>query len=172
MSKSKIIITSLMILLLISILFFLGDLSYEYGKKQGRMAFENSLREKLKNQEEIINIVSKFNLKNVEYTKQVLLGVQVTSYNNEAMQTDSTPNITATNRPVREGIIAASPDLLNKGIMKYGDLVFIDCFNQWFVVEDTMNKRFTRRLDVFLFDKQESLKINRTCNIEIIHYNK
>lgn len=167
-------IIRLLLILLSIILFwcFIGKIAHSIGKKQGRIAFENELKQRAKNEKENIKIYSTFNLKNVEYTKQVLLGVQVTSYNNEAMQTDSTPNITATNRPVREGIIAASPDLLNKGIIKYGDLVFIDCFNQWFVVEDTMNKRFTRRLDVFLFDKQESLKINRTCNIEIIHYNK
>ena len=167
-------IIKFLLILLSIILFwcFIGKVAYSSGKKQGRIAFENELKQRAKNEKENIKIYSTFNLKNVEYTKQVLLGVQVTSYNNEVMQTDSTPNITATNRPVREGIIAASPDLLNKGIMKYGDLVFIDCFNQWFVVEDTMNKRFTRRLDVFLFDKQESLKINRTCNIEIIHYNK
>ena len=43
---------------------------------------------------------------------------------------------------------------------------------QWYVVEDTMNKRFERRLDIFLFSKEESLKINKKCNIEIIHINR
>lgn len=120
----------------------------------------------------IITITSTFDLSQPEYTKRVLKDVTVTSYNNHEDQTDATPNVTATNRPIREGVIAASRDLLKNGIIHYGDLVYIDCFDKWYIVEDTMNQRFERRLDVFLFDKKESLKINKKCSIEVIHYNK
>lgn len=120
----------------------------------------------------VITIPQKYDLTGVEYTKRVLNDITITSYNNHTEQTDDTPNLTATSRPVRENMIAVSPDLLTKGLIKYGDLVYIDCMEQWYVVEDTMNKRFERRIDVFLFDKQESLKINKKCSIKIIHINK
>ena len=120
----------------------------------------------------VIEIPQKYNLTGTEYTKRVLNDITITSYNNHTNQTDNSPNITATNRPVRENMVAASPDLLTKGIIRYGDLVYIDCMKQWYVVEDTMNKRFERRLDIFLFSKDESLKINKKCNIEVLHINK
>lgn len=117
----------------------------------------------------IINLSETFNLNGIEHIKQIIHGVKITSYNNHVNQTDDTPNITATNRPVREGIIAVSRDFLSKGIIKYGDLVYIDCFDKWYVVEDTMNVRFTKQIDIFLFDKKESLKINKVCNIQVVH---
>lgn len=120
----------------------------------------------------VVTVPQKYNLTNTEYVKRVLNNIQITSYNNHANQTDDTPNITATNRPVRENMVAASFDLLNKGLVHYGDLVYIDCMKQWYVVEDTMNRRFERRLDIFLFDKNESLKINKKCNIEVLHISK
>jgi len=120
----------------------------------------------------IIEIPQKYNLTGTEYTKRVLNDIVITSYNNHANQTDDSPNITATSRPVRENMVAASFDLLNKGLVHYGDLVYIDCMKQWYVVEDTMNRRFERRLDIFLFNKEESLKINKKCNIEVIHITK
>ena len=120
----------------------------------------------------VVTVPQKYNLTNTEYVKRVLNNIQITSYNNHANQTDDSPNITATNRPVRENMVAASFDLLNKGMVHYGDLVYIDCMKQWYVVEDTMNRRFERRLDIFLFDKNESLKINKKCNIEVLHISK
>lgn len=120
----------------------------------------------------VITIPQKYDLTGTEYTKKVLKDITITSYNNHADQTDDSPNITSTNRPVRENMVAVSPDFLNKGILKYGDLVYIDCMEQWYTVEDVMNNRFERRMDIFLFDKAESLKINKKCGIEIIHINK
>lgn len=69
-------------------------------------------------------------------------------------------------------MIAVSRDFLNKGIIHYGDLVYIDCFDSWYLAEDTMNQRFEKRIDIFLFDKKESMKINKKCGIEIIHFTK
>ena len=120
----------------------------------------------------IIKVENTFNLTGVEYTKRVLNDVTVTSYNNHVNQTDDTPNITATNRPVREGMVAVSKDFISNGWVKYGDLIFIDCFGKWFIAEDAMNNRFEKRLDVFLFDKSESLKIHKKCGIEIVHITK
>ena len=111
-----------------------------------------------------IEVTHKFDLTGAEYTKKVMNNITVTSYNNIENQTDDTPNVTATSRPVREGMVAVSRDFLNKGWAHYGDLVYIDCFDKWFVVEDTMNQRFEKRMDVFLFDKK--------CGVEILHITK
>ena len=151
--------------------FFLGcGLTLVYAKHNHKV--KEIIKEVEVDHSLIIEVPQKYNLEGTEYTKRVLNNITITSYNNHANQTDDSPNITATSRPVRENMVAASFDLLNKGLMHYGDLVYIDCMKQWYVVEDTMNKRFERRLDVFLFDKQESLKINKKCNIEVIHITK
>lgn len=132
-----------------------------------------NLQEKVdKLQTEDIIITSMFKPNLTDTVRYDLKDVTVTSYNNLTSQTDNTPNITATNRPVREGIVAVSPDLLKKGIVHYGDLLYISCFDKWYVVEDTMNPRFEKRIDVFLFDKQESLKINKKCNVKVVHFLK
>lgn len=120
----------------------------------------------------IIAISNIFNLSNAEYTERIFKDVIITSYNNDPAQTDDSPNVTATNRGVREGIVAVSYDFINKGLIHYGDLLYIDCFSKWYLVEDTMNKRFTKRVDIFLFDKEKSNKINKKCNIKVIHINK
>lgn len=136
---------------------------YKSDKELHKLTVKNS---------DIITITSTFDISQPEYIKRVLKNITVTSYNNHENQTDNTPNITATNRPVREGIVAVSRDLIKNGLIHYGDLVYIDCFEKWFIAEDTMNQRFEKRLDVFLFDKKESLKINKKCNIEILHYTR
>lgn len=122
--------------------------------------------------EVVIDVPQKFVLTGAEYTKNVLNNVTVTSYNNHKNQTDNTPNVTSTSRPVREGIVAVSRDLLKNGTVKYGDLLYIDCFDKWYTVEDTMHDRFTKHVDIFLFDKATSLTINKKCGIEIIHITK
>ena len=66
----------------------------------------------------------------------------------------------ASNRLVYEGAVAISRDLKKKYNIKYGDLVYIKVFDSFFVIEDTMNERIKNTIDVFKFDKKESLKIN------------
>lgn len=148
----------------------------ELKKDNQRLQMQNKeLLEQLETKKEIqksIEIQNKFIFAETETVRHALKDITVTSYNNHSSQTDSTPNITATNRPVREGMVAVSPDLLKKGIAHYGDLLYISCFDKWYLIEDTMNSRFERRVDIFLFDKQESLKINKKCDIEILHYTK
>ena len=115
----------------------------------------------------VIHVESKYDLSKAEYSERVIRDVSVTSYNNDINQTDDTPNVTASNRPVREGMVAVSRDFLS--YVKYGDLMYVECFDRWFIVDDAMNKRFTKRIDIFLFDRKESLKINKKCNVKVIH---
>lgn len=126
-----------------------------------------SIELKDNNENNIVYVESRYDLSKAEYSERVIRDVAVTSYNNDINQTDDTPNVTASNRPVREGMVAVSRDFLS--YVKYGDLMYVDCFDRWFIVDDTMNKRFTKRIDIFLFDRKESLKINKKCDVKVIH---
>ena len=115
----------------------------------------------------IINIIPQgtsiniaYNLEGVKYEKIPLNKVVITSYNNHANQTDSTPNIMASNRLVYEGAVAISRDLKTKYNLKWGDLIYIDTLQRYFVIEDLMNERFKNRIDIFSFDKEWSLRLH------------
>ena len=84
--------------------------------------------------------------------------ITITSYNNEAEQTDDTPHIMASNRIVYEGAIAISRDLKSKYKLKYGDIVEI--FNDYYIIEDLMNERYKNRIDIFYFSKDKSKSIH------------
>ena len=77
-----------------------------------------------------------------------------TSYSDRVEETDSTPNITSTDRRVRKNVVAISQDLL-KSRLKYGDIVYIEELNEFRVVEDCMNVRITKRFDLFYFDRNK-----------------
>lgn len=117
---------------------------------------EKSVIQRFNNSYECLNI--KFSLNE---TKRIdISNVTITSYNNEVEQCDDTPNIMASNRLVYEGAVAISRDLKSKYRIKYGDLVYIKVLDSFFVIEDTMNERIKNTIDIFKFDKKESLKIN------------
>ena len=88
-----------------------------------------------------------------------LKGITITSYNNEESQTDSTPHIMASNRMVYEGAVAISRDLKEKYKLRWGDFVLLDS-DRLYVIEDLMNERYEKRIDIFSFDKKRSKKIN------------
>lgn len=100
-----------------------------------------------------------YNLNKVEFTR-IELKVKITSYNNLASQTDDSPNIMASNRLVYEGAVAISRDLKSRYGIRYGDLIYIERFNKYYIIEDLMNKRFKNTIDIFKFKRSESLKIN------------
>ena len=87
------------------------------------------------------------------------LSVVATIYHPVRGQTDSTPNIVASGRRInirRAGehrIIAVSRDLLSRwgGPLSYGDIVYLSGagdLSGYYIVEDTMNKRYTLRVDI------------------------
>ena len=91
------------------------------------------------------------------------VSVSVSAYSSEEGQCDSTPFITASNKHVRHGIVAANflpfgtkirfPDL-------YGDEIF--------VVEDRMNARYDKNVDIWMEETAEAWKFGRkTTKIEI-----
>lgn len=111
------------------------------------------------------------------------LNVMVTSYNSLSGQTDSTPNLTATGTRTRYGIVAASRDLVRT--YGYGARVKIVRWNKVrgcnpnivpkgmvFVVEDTMNRRFTRKIDIWLPRRSQSINFGKcAAQVEIYKSN-
>jgi 3D (Asp-Asp-Asp) domain-containing protein len=87
----------------------------------------------------------------------------VTGYSSEPRQTDSTPFITASNTTVRPGIIALSRDLLIRytpgAPFAYGDSVLVA--GQVYVVEDTMNKRWSNRADIWFPSTPEARRFGK-----------
>lgn len=84
--------------------------------------------------------------------------VDVTAYSPTVGQTDSTPFITASNKYVSEGYIAISRDL--EKYLSFGDKVFIKDIGI-FEVQDRMNRRWRKRVDVFFFDTKKARRFGK-----------
>ncbi len=93
-------------------------------------------------------------------SKTILIKVDVTAYNAEKGQTDDSPFTTASNQRVREGIIAISRDLEEDYGLSFGDKVFLVGIGV-FEVQDRMNRRWKRKVDIFMWSKKEALKFGR-----------
>lgn len=82
----------------------------------------------------------------------------VTAYTASEDETDSTPNQTSLMvKPVVGRTIAVSRDLRKF----YGAKVWIEGFGVR-VVEDTMNKRYSKRVDILVGSKEQARKIGRS----------
>jgi 3D (Asp-Asp-Asp) domain-containing protein len=86
--------------------------------------------------------------------------VEITSYNADPAQTDSTPEITASGKKVSETYCALSRDIEKEFGLKFGDKVDIEGYGV-FEFQDRMNKRIKRGVDIFRWSRQEALEIGR-----------
>lgn len=121
-------------------------------------------------EENVINLVNvipqgttiniNYKLNNIDIDKIPVDNISITSYNNESNQTDDSPNIMASNRLVYEGAVAISRDLKTKYKLKWGDIIYIETLQRYFVIEDLMNEKFNNRLDIFSFDKNWSKNVH------------
>jgi 3D (Asp-Asp-Asp) domain-containing protein len=80
------------------------------------------------------------------------LRVTATAYTSHRAQTDSTPNIAAWNDRLRPGmkVIAVSRDLLKKYGLKRNSRVKIKGLPGTYRVLDKMNRRYTKRIDIYM----------------------
>lgn len=89
--------------------------------------------------------------------------VPTTAYSSDVWQTDATPFITASGTHVRHGVVAANflPIGTKVKIPKlYGDQIF--------VVEDRMNKRYGKHLDIWMERREDAKRFGvKTLEIEI-----
>ncbi|MCF7823319.1 MAG: hypothetical protein K9N35_04030 [Candidatus Marinimicrobia bacterium] len=89
-----------------------------------------------------------------------------TAYNAVVGQTDDTPNITASNKEIFPGVLALSRELITRyghgGDIQYGDKVWVVVPMQ---VEDTMNKRWRGRGDVYMMNYDQARQFGRRSGI-------
>ena len=80
------------------------------------------------------------------------LRVQATAYTSHAGQTDKTPFLAAWNNRIRPGmkVIAVSRDLIRRYGLGNGKKVRIQGLPGYYTVRDKMNKRFTKRIDIYM----------------------
>ncbi len=79
------------------------------------------------------------------------LEVTATAYTSSIGETDSTPNLTAWGDTLKPGMkaIAVSRDLIKKGL-SHGVQVSIDGLDGHYIVLDKMNKRWTKKIDIYM----------------------
>lgn len=98
------------------------------------------------------------------------LRVTATAYTSHVAQTDSTPNIAAWGDRLRPGMksIAVSRDLLYKYGLKHKQKVQIKGLPGEYVVLDKMNKRWRKKIDIYMgLNKRKAFKWGRR-KVEIL----
>ena len=104
----------------------------------------------------VINISSSARESNTTKYQIVSWGkAPCTAYNSEVGQTDSTPWETASGTRCHEGVIASN-------FLPIGTKVMIAGFgDQIFTVEDRMNKRYYKRLDIWMRHRHDALNFGQ-----------
>lgn len=80
------------------------------------------------------------------------LNVTATAYNSLAYQTKAiNPSIAAWGDTLKPGmnVIAVSRDLIDSGLV-HNKEVYLEGFEEPFLVKDKLNKRYTKRIDIYM----------------------
>ncbi|MGE4291041.1 MAG: 3D domain-containing protein [Desulfovibrio sp.] len=96
--------------------------------------------------------------KNLLQSKRVK-SVTITAYNPREEQCDEDPLVAASMRKVRTGTVAVSRDLFDQGWV-FGRKVRIEGLGI-FEINDLMNRRFSRSIDVFMWDEDQATAFGR-----------
>jgi len=74
---------------------------------------------------------------------------------------------------VYEGSCAISRDLY-KWLINFGDWIWVERLNEYFIVEDLMNVKYKRRIDIFVFkdSKKDVSNITGKSDIYLITIKK
>ncbi len=92
--------------------------------------------------------------------------VTLTAYSSTKDQCDPTPHITASNTPVRIGIIAVSRDLMEETGLSFGQRVLIPGHGV-FEIRDRMNARWKRKVDIWHNDREAARRFGKQKGILI-----
>jgi len=118
-------------------------------------------------QESVLKILQKFRSKKLNLKLGILttllipvavlasdniIEVTITAYTPSYSECDSDPHITSSNKKVKLGYVALSRDLEADMGLEFGDMVLIP-----FEFQDRMNKKWTKRIDLFLWSKDSAL---------------
>lgn len=100
----------------------------------------------------IILVAVLYSCKNrVENCKENSFEVTATAYNSLAYQTSSNPHITAFGDSLKPGLkyIAVSRDLIDSGLVHNTEVKIVG-LNDVFIVKDKMNRRWRKRIDIYM----------------------
>ena len=91
--------------------------------------------------------------------KQRSMEVTATAYNSLAYQTSGNPFITAWGDTLKPGmkVIAVSRDLIDSGLV-YQTKVKIEGLPGKYVVRDKMNRRWTKKIDIYMGDSVQKAR--------------
>lgn len=81
--------------------------------------------------------------------KQETIVAEVTAYTSSESETDDTPTITASQKEVRDGIVACPRRY------EFGTRFTIE--GKTYICEDRMHKRYDNRFDIWMKDKEEAI---------------
>jgi 3D (Asp-Asp-Asp) domain-containing protein len=95
-----------------------------------------------------------------ETKAQSVVNAVVTAYSPHKRQTDKDPHVAASMRKVREGTVAVSRDLFWQG-WTFGRKVYIEGHGV-FEINDLMNERYEKRIDVFRWSKDKAKEFGAT----------
>lgn len=104
-------------------------------------------------------IVELLAIQSVLSQRKDVLEVTVTAYNPTTDQCDEDPMIAASMRKVREGTVAVSRDLFDRGWV-FGKKVRIEGLGI-FEINDLMNSRYSKSVDIFMWDGDEAKSFGR-----------
>lgn len=130
-----------------------------------KISEEKEKREKLENiKPHLVKASFKFsnNKSSTKYNKR--LQVTATAYTSHVAQTDSTPNIAAWGDRLKPGmkVIAVSRDLLNVYGLKHRQKVRIKGLEGQYLVLDKMNKRWRKKIDIYMgMNKKKAFRWGR-----------
>lgn len=145
---------------------FVSFIAFCYVNSQNSIDYIASLETENTSQGEEIQFLEKKLAelkKELRDTKSYLLSipVEVTAYNPTTKQCDDDPFVTASLTRVEDGIIALSRDLEQTLHLKFGDLVTLKTSDGrllgTFRFQDRMNKKWIRRVDIFMWDESDAL---------------
>jgi 3D (Asp-Asp-Asp) domain-containing protein len=133
-------------------------LTFEAAAEQTFLA--TSLRDLLQEQARLTSM-----LLDAGYTVRsgdnVTVKVVATGYSSTIQETDDTPFVTASNTRTRRGVLALSRDLLKRytadAPFDFGDRVHLSGLGN-FIVEDSMNRRWDNRIDLWFASSAEARK--------------
>jgi len=91
------------------------------------------------------------------FESHTVLPVKMTAYSARVCETDSTPNITASNKRVKVGYIALSRDIEKDFRLRFGDKIYVKGVGV-FEFQDRMHRRKKRQVDIFMHSTKRALK--------------
>ncbi len=125
-------------------------------KKQRKKREEAKKRQKIAQKNKKIKFIRGFGKRKLRVT--------ATAYSSHKNQTDDTPFLAAWNNRLRPGmkVIAVSRDMLTRYGMRNGTKVRIGGLKGYYTVRDKMNKRYRKRIDIYMgVDRRRALRWGR-----------